>query len=308
MINSLCNESMAKAFEINGGASAITLNNGGQVRIRGGYDLGASGATWSGALPLTGQSQVKDPFLGLPVPTVTAPVTTDFSINGVTQSRVLSPGVYRGGIKLGSSARAFLRPGVYVIDGGGITLGAQSQFCSVSTAVANVIEATGTAMAIDCKAPGIWSPLCPNPTCGVMIYNTGTEAGSVSAKLSSISVGAGTTLKLRAYDERALAGFPNPEYRNLLIWQSGTPLPTATYQQPVLSLTGGGSVDIGGTIYAPSAPVFMTGGPGGGAGSADTAATLQFISWDLEIQGNTTFKFFYSDDELAQPTEYGLVQ
>jgi hypothetical protein len=94
------------------------------------------------------------------------------------------------------------------------------------------------------------------------------------------------------------------EYRNLLLWQDASPVPLS---QPTVALGGGGSVDLGGTVYAPSALVYMTGGSGGGGGSA-TNVTLQFIAWDLQIQGNSTFNFFYNSDEFARPTDYGLVE
>ena len=42
------------------------------------------------------------------------------------------PGVYRGGIQLRNSSVALLRPGIYVLDGGGIDVGAQASFCSIS--------------------------------------------------------------------------------------------------------------------------------------------------------------------------------
>jgi hypothetical protein len=51
----------------------------------------------------------------------------------------------------------------------------------------------------------------------------------------------------------------------------------------------------------------MTGGSGGSGGSA-TNITLQFICWDLQVQGNSSFHFYYNSEEFARPTDYGLVQ
>ncbi len=99
------------------------------------------------------------------------------------------------------------------------------------------------------------------------------------------------------------AGF---EYRNLLIWQSGSPTPSSTYGQPEIGLSGGGSVDISGTLYAPGAKVLMGGGSGGSGGN--TNLTLQFIVWDLEMSGNSAFTFNYSDNDFVRPRDYGLVQ
>jgi hypothetical protein len=205
---------------------------------------------------------------------------------------VLTPGVYRGGIELKNSSIALLRPGIYVIDGGGLSVGAQAQVLAVSSSVSS--------------PSGTWTNDCPVNQCGVLIYNTGTTNGANA--MGAISIAAGSTIKLRAYDPDAVtAGTGVPDYENLLVWQSANPVPTATYAQPILSLNGGGSVDIRGTVYAPSAKVEM-GGNSGGSGGDTVNLTLQFISWDLEFRGNSAFTFYFSDDEFARPLDYGLVE
>jgi hypothetical protein len=242
---------------------------------------------------MTGQPYVKDPLLGLdPPPTtgMTVRSTTKVIQNGGT--RTYEPGIYQNGIELRNSAIAFLRPGIYYIDGGDLTIGAQAEFCSI----------TATATPANCTSG--WAANCPDTQCGVLLYKNVKATDNFNQH--RINVGAGATLKLRAYDERANSN-QYAEYRNLLIWQSSTPVPSSTYEQPWLQLNGGGSVDISGTVYAPSAKVQMGGGSGGSGGSA-TNITLQFITWDLEMSGNSTFHFFYNADEFAKPTDYGLVQ
>jgi hypothetical protein len=123
--------------------------------------------------------------------------------------------------------------------------------------------------------------------------------------MGQISVGAGSTLRLRAYDDRAMGGV-GFEYRNLLIWQDGTPAPSSLDPQPIVQLNGGGNVEISGTVYAPGAKVLMGGGSGGTGGSVNLL--LQFIAWDLEMSGNSSFNFMYSDSEFARPKDYGLVR
>jgi hypothetical protein len=93
----------------------------------------------------------------------------------------------------------------------------------------------------------------------------------------------------------------------MLIWQDATPLPTSSYAQPIVQLTGGGGVDLGGTVYAPSAKVQM-GGSSGGSGGDSIDLTLQFISWDLQLSGNSSFHFRYMDNEFVKPLDYGLVE
>jgi hypothetical protein len=135
-----------------------------------------------------------------------------------------------------------------------------------------------------------------------MLYNT-----SGSTAMGQLSVAAGSTVKLRAYDPDAMAGAGVPDYENMLIWQDANPVPTASYEQPIVRLNGGGNVDIRGTVYTPSAKVEM-GGNSGGSGGEAVNLTLQFISWDLEFRGNSAFTFYFSDDEFVRPLDYGLVE
>jgi hypothetical protein len=74
-----------------------------------------------------------------------------------------------------------------------------------------------------------------------------------------------------------------------------------------VALSGGGSVNISGTVYAPSAAVTMGGGSGGSGGSS-TDITLQFISWDITFSGNSSFHFYYQSDAFARPADYGLIK
>jgi hypothetical protein len=205
---------------------------------------------------------------------------------------LLQPGIYRGGIQLKNSSVAYLRPGIFVMDGGGLDLGAQS---SVYAIPASLTSTTTASWSTDC-APGAH-------TCGVMILNSG------GLSMDQITVGAGATLKFRAYDAQADANPPASadQYNGLLIWQESAPAASSSYAQPTLLLSGGGNVNISGTVYAPEALVHM-GGSSGGSGGGDVELTLQFICYDLEIQGNVAFHFNYVDNEFAKPTDYGLIQ
>ena len=185
---------------------------------------------------------------------------------------------------------ALLRPGIYIFQGGGLEIGSQAKVLSVSTSVATPNFAN-------------WAGDCPLNSCGVMLYNT----FSATHAMGEISVGAGSTLKLRAYDPDAIAGGGSADFENILIWQDANPVPTISYEQPILKLNGGGNVDIRGTVYAPSAKVEM-GGNSGGAGGDTVNVTLQFISWDLEFRGNSAFTFFFNDNEFVRPIDYGLVE
>lgn len=296
-INSSCpSTDSGGALGTNGSAATLTLNNGALIRVVGGYSPGSLTIT---PAPLTGQDAIADPLETLdPIDSSGMPVrsASKLTINGTSQ--VLSPGVYVGGIELKSSAVAYLRPGIYLIRNGEFKIGAQASVFSITSSGSSTTSAN-------------WTTDCPASTaavhaCGVMILNTDMDGAS-----DAIDVAAGATVKLRAYDPAAdLSGTApaNPDqYTGLLVWQEGTPAATDSWEQPTISLSGGGSADISGTVYAPQALVRM-GGNSGGSGGGAVNLTLQFIVYDLEFHGNSAFHFYYVDNEFARPTDYGLIR
>jgi hypothetical protein len=285
-INSACAAGSGGALATNGNASNLTMNNGSKIRIVGGYSPTA--LTISPA-PVTGVAAIKDPLAGLPaVPLASMTVRQTSRLVLNNSSTVLHPGIYQGGIQLKNSSKAFLEPGIYVMQGGGLDVGAQASVFSVNAGVSSTTSAT-------------WATNCTLGSCGVLIYNA---AGA--AAMGPLTVAAGATMYIRAYNPDAQAGAMT-DYQNMLIWQDASPVPTSSYAQPVVALKGGGSVNISGTVYAPSGAVVM-GGSSGGSGGDTINLTLQFISWDIEVHGNSAFHFFFQDQDFARPTDYGLVE
>ena len=289
-LNSACSAANGGALATNGNAASLSTGGGG-IRIVGEYKATALTIT---PAPVEHQLVKPDPLAWLTEPPISSmPVgsTAKLVQNGGTL--LLEPGVYNGGIQLKSSAKAYLRPGIYVINGGGLDLGSQSELYAISASQSSSSAAT-------------WAADCPDGTCGILIYNTGTASGPKA--MGPVTVGAGAVLKVRAYNPAAdTSSFRDDTYRSLLIWQSASPVPTSSYSQPLLSLTGGGGVSMAGTVYAPSAKVQM-GGSAGGSGGDTIDLTLQFISWDLELYGNSNFRFRYNAAEFARPLDYGLIQ
>jgi Flp pilus assembly protein TadG len=290
MIDSACTAANGGGLATNGGAGTVTLNNSSTVRIVGGYN--PANLTISPA-PLTGQTAIADPLAGLdPISTSGMTVRSPSKLVLNNEVRVLQPGIYSGGIQLKNSSVAFMRPGVYVMNGGGLDLGAQSSVYAIpaSLSLTSVLS---------------WATDCPpsTHTCGVLIVNSG------GSSMDQITVGAGATLKLRAYDAQADPSPPAAadQYTGLLFWQESAPAASSSYAQPTVLLSGGGNVSISGTVYAPQALVHM-GGSSGGSGGGDVNLTLQFICYDLEIQGNVAFHFNYVNNDFAKPTDYGLIQ
>lgn len=288
MLDSACPAVKGGPLGTNGNAATITFKNSAAIKMVGAYKPSTLSIS---PLPVGGQPYLKDPLGGLPpVPVSSLPVRKSGKTTLNSGATVLEPGVYVGGIQMKNSAKAYLRPGIYVMKGGGFDIGAQNAVYSIAATKSSTTEST-------------WAADCPATTCGVLIFNT-----NLTASTDQFTVGAGATLRLRPYLPTADGtGLNAVEYQNLLLWQVATPVPTSPYAQPVVYLNGGGSVTLSGTIYAPSALVHLGGGSGGSGGTA-TALTLQFISWDLEIQGNSSFTFYYRSEAFARLTDYGLIR
>jgi putative Flp pilus-assembly TadE/G-like protein len=288
MIDSDCDSAHGGALGTNGNAATITLNNNARIKIVGDY---VPGALTISPTPLTGQNPVSDPLKNVtPMSSWTLPIrATNRQVFGGAD-QVLEPGVYVGGIQLKNNVKAYLHPGIYVFQGGGLDIGAQNAIYSLPSGMTTTTDAT-------------WATDCLASNCGVLLYNTGTS----STAMGPITVNAGATMKLRPYLNTVDGtGVSFADYNNLLFWQNRQPEPASNFAQPQVTLSGGGNVDISGTVYAPSAVVYMTGGAGGSGGGTDL--TLQFICWDMTIQGNSTFHFYYQNNKFAKPPDYGLIK
>jgi hypothetical protein len=312
-VNSQCLAASGGAFATKGGSASLTMGPDVNFRVSGEY---LPQSLTLNRPPLEHQAYIGDPLLKVGVPGYKSqllglPVqrTSKWVINGGTT--VLYPGVYQGGIELRSQAVLYLNPGIYVMKSGGFQVGAQATVRAVPHHAPNTIPTTTEAS---------WPTECLPSTCGVLIYKTNDVSGPGA---DPVSVSAGASVQLRAFNPDAATEFypnkpspPSPDgfgpawepLRHLLFWQDAEPLPSNAYAQPPVRLNGGGSVFMSGTIYAPSALIQMGGTSGGGGGGGAIRLTLQFISWDLEFAGNSSFVFLYDSDTFVLPLDYGLVE
>ncbi|HTI29769.1 MAG TPA: pilus assembly protein TadG-related protein [Methylomirabilota bacterium] len=301
-IDSACTAANGGAMSTNGNSASLTQGSGSTIRIVGEYKPQALVIT---PPPLNYQPYKPDPLAWLVAPPVsTLKVQSNNKLiigQGQSSSTViLEPGVYKGGIQLKNQSIAYLHPGIYVMDGGGFQIGAGQKVYAIPANKSNTTDAT-------------WATDCLTTNCGILLYNTGTAANG-TGQLSQVSIGAQSTFKVRSYNNTfdttklaSGAAYSNSTYKNLLIWQSAAPIPTSSYVQPLMALTGGGNVFMQGTIYAPSAKIQM-GGNSGGSGGDSVDLTLQFISWDLELYGNSSFRFRYNAAQFARLLDYGLIE
>jgi hypothetical protein len=291
-INSACPASGGGALTQSGSASTVTMDSGSYMDVTGQSVL--NGLT---VLPNIREFMPArpDPLINLPAPNIAAlPVRSASQLQiGPNQRLVLDPGVYVGGINVRNNSTAYLRPGIYVMNGGGLTTNATAKIYTISSTFNPPASYNDTNWA---------TSDCPQSTCGVLIYNTG------GALMGQWNVIAGTVFKVRAYNFQSDPGPARKlEYTNLLLWQDRLPLPSSSYSQPTVNLNGGAGVLLSGTVYAPSAPVRLGGTSGGGSGWA-IDYTLQFIVWELTFSGSSNWRFAYADNTFALPPDYGLVE
>jgi hypothetical protein len=180
------------------------------------------------------------------------------------------------------------------------------------------VYSVNSSYALSSGPPANWATACVKGSCGVMIYNTGDQTGSLA--MDAISIGAGSNFKVRAYESSVSSPTSilnngtllsstayAAKYDHMLLWQSADPRALTNWAQPEIHLNGGGNVEMIGTVYAPQAKVLIGGGSGG-SGGTQLNLTLQFIVWDMELSGNSTFHFVYDGNEFVVPPSYGLTQ
>lgn len=218
------------------GNASITLANtsSGQATIRmvGSYNpSGFSNISPIGQI-YTFQEPVPDTLAGLLAPSTSGWLTCPSSSslcpgagnNRITGCFVLSPGVYTNGIDVGSSAEVYMKPGLYVMKGGGIGFSGQGKLYSISsnssypagscsTFSPETLITSGGVTATNwelnlCKQADGDPPSGTTDACGVMIYNicgaanpstsTCTQNGS-NPVFGPVSLNGGNALRLRAF-------------------------------------------------------------------------------------------------------------
>jgi hypothetical protein len=275
-----------------GGQSALTINsNGANLQAPGVFVSGTCSKTtnndFTSPILVEGAVQIGDPLGDLLAPriadhppgrcsptgpplTPTGPNSTGCNNfpNGVT---VLDPGVYYGGWTISNRADIQLRPGIYIIAGGGIKL----------SGTTGMLESVSGDPTVDARIM-IFSTDNPASTCGSQ--NSAQAQGSLSFAANS------------TFRAKALAAGP---YRGILLWQDGD----GCQPDAPVTLGGNGNVEIAGTIYAPKAPVEINGGATGTG-----VASVQVISNQWTLSGGAVLTMPYDPRELYQFEQKGLVR
>jgi Flp pilus assembly protein TadG len=288
-VNSDCSSGSTQALDSNGGSGSITFVGTAKALVVG----GVTGPKIPATQYQTGMTPPNpvDPLLGLtppnPATLVQDPPKTDCGAGNI-----YSPGLYSSGIQLASGERAFFLPGLYYLNNtnaaGGLQVKSNSQLYSVDPTFNAASCTAWPASTVDATNKAQWATACTvAANCGVLLVNN-----PVNFK-GDINIQAGGATMLRPYQPGVKA------YQNLLIWQLGS----ASYPA-VISFQGGGAASLTGGVYAPKATVSMGGSGSGTAGDL----TIQFVCWDLSLNGTPTFDFQCNLDAFPKAQGYGLVQ
>jgi hypothetical protein len=172
-------------FDNSSSASAITQSGAGTISAPE-YDVvGNVSGTLSGpAVPNTGVSHITDPLAYLAAP-ASAPYVcahTNYSVANNTNP-TLFPGVYCGGIQ-GVAHNIFtFSPGTYILVGGGLSTGANSELDGNGVTFYNTFDATHPYAGIS-----IWA----NSVVNLKAPNTGSYTGILFFEDRAATIGSGT--------------------------------------------------------------------------------------------------------------------
>jgi hypothetical protein len=161
---------------VNSSDSAALGSNGGGTISATEYDVVGGVETHYNLTPnpTTGVSPITDPLASLPVP-ASAPYTctkTDYSPKG---NVTLDPGVYCGGIQVGSNSTYTLNPGRYILVGSGLsTQSTNSNIKGDNVFIYNTFDPTSNKSSIKNYGP---IDISAGSTVDLKASNTGTYAG-----------------------------------------------------------------------------------------------------------------------------------
>ena len=202
----------------------------------------------------------------------------------------LLPGVFYGGWNIGTKTAVVLDPGIYIIAGGGISIGASGSLESVNSGGA------GPAPVL------LFNTDNPNFTCPAS--GTGCQQDLDMTAQGNLKV-TGLRADQPCPPVTTTGGCP---FGGMVIWYDAAGSQSPTYSGEV-DIAGGTNLFISGTIYAPTAHVKIEGNSGTncGTGTETQLASVQIISWTWDIGGTGDLCMPYDPTKLYHLSLQGLV-
>jgi Flp pilus assembly protein TadG len=243
-----------------------------------------------------------DPLINLPTPTTAngvqniypnydnkgnrlANATSPQAIT-VTGSTTITfvPGIYQSITVKGGTVT--FQSGIYVLAGGGLSI--QTNNSTTITGSGVMFYNTGANYNATTGAPDNTDSANFNPIASPTVAPTSSNTGNTSFGSISVSMSNGATVNLTPSTSST------DPFRGMLFYQR-----RANYQAANVTGSAGGSLTLGGTIYAEWAQFTIAGG-----GSYNA----QFIVGSLTAKGGGTLTINYSGQNLGRANEVFLVQ
>jgi phosphodiesterase/alkaline phosphatase D-like protein len=256
-------------INVTGGGAIVVDSNSNQAAIASGNsvvsaaEIDAAGTSTSGHAGFVGPIDTGEPPVAGPFASMSAPpvpsTVRSTSTLNINSSVTLLPGLYIGGIQISGHANVILAPGLYYLQGGGFTV-------------------SGHATVTDNGQ-------------GVMIYNAPSNNGD------SINIGGQGNVSLSGMTASQLAGLgltgsQYAGYQGLAIFQDRN-------SQAALTVSGDGSLNITGTVYAAGAAVNLSGNSSLNLkGDATRKFGSHLLVADLTAGGNAGVSVDASDNNL----------
>lgn len=192
----------------------------------------------------------------------------------------LTPGVYWGGWNFtGQNVTVRLEPGIYIIAGGGVSIKGTAEVDSTPAVIGgDPNPTTDPARVLIFSTDNTTDPAC----------SSSTEARCVQGKI-----------EMAGQSSLRLWGLDSGPWKGLLMWQDRR----GSNPDAPISLTGSGTLNLAGTIYAPLADVKITGN--GDAVGTRLAVQIISLTWDVGGTGNLFMP--YDPSQLYQFVQQGLV-
>lgn len=294
--NDGCANNPQGAFEVNGSNTTViapALYVQGACTYSGGTAPSITTVDEQAAFAGDPLALIGPPTPGAPAPSQpagcigTAATPDACKINAAVE---LWPGTYYGGWDIRNNANITLRPGIYIIAGGGIT------------------QTGGT---------------LDSATGRVLIFGTDDPTYATACKTSNDNLKCQQDLDLQGTGSISLKGLdgtvPCPPYSTtgcpyggMLIWQDGHA--SGAYNgRADISIGGGGSTNLEGTIYSAGGDVSLAGSTSTTGCTPDAlgnvnCAAVQIIAWTFQVGGSAILDMPYDPSKFYHLALKGLVR
>ncbi len=183
----------ASTVTVNGGNVLVDSNalgdaayksGAGAFNVQAGYTAKAVGGQTGFSNLTTGATYYADPFSGYLRPSPSG--LTTYSNTTISTTTTISPGIYSNGISVSGSATVTFNPGIYILQGGGLSVGGSAALTGTGVMIFNTLSnyptETGTCGSVSLSGTG--NLTLSGPTTGyyqgMLIYQDPTCAAALT--------------------------------------------------------------------------------------------------------------------------------